>query len=149
LWFGRTRVAAASEQEGRNLLTTRGISMGLRFLKIAVVYLFVGALLGGFMGLSQQFTLAPVHAHLLLLGWASFALAGLVYHLYPAASATMLARVHFWLHNLGLPVFMIALGMLLTGHESAGPLVGIAAIVVIIGLAAFATNVLMNAKPSN
>ena len=44
--------------------------MGLRFLKIAVVYLILGALLGLFMGLTQQFALAPVHAHLLLLGWA-------------------------------------------------------------------------------
>jgi hypothetical protein len=58
--------------------------MGIRLLKIAVVYLFVVALLGGFMGMTQQFTLAPVHAHLLLLGWASLALAGIVYHLYPA-----------------------------------------------------------------
>jgi cbb3-type cytochrome oxidase subunit 1 len=123
--------------------------MGLRFLRIAVVYLFAGALLGGFMGFSQQFTLAPVHAHLLLLGWASFALAGLVYHLYPAASKTLLARVHFWLHNLGLPAFMLALGMLLTGHESAGPFVGISAGVVIIGLAVFAMNVLMNVKPAH
>jgi cbb3-type cytochrome oxidase subunit 1 len=121
--------------------------MGLRFLKIAVVYLFVGAILGGVMGFTQQFTLAPVHAHLLLLGWASFALAGLVYHLYPAASTTLLARIHFWLHNLGLPVFMVALAMLLTGHESAGPLVGISASVVIVGLAAFAVNMLMNVKP--
>ena len=123
--------------------------MGLRFLRIAVIYLFVGALLGGFMGFSQQFTLAPVHAHLLLLGWASFALAGLVYHLYPAASETALARIHFWLHNLGLPAFMVALGMLLTGHESAGPFVGISAGVVIIGLTVFATNVLMNVKPAH
>lgn len=123
--------------------------MGLRFLRIAVIYLFVGALLGGFMGFSQQFTLAPVHAHLLLLGWASFALAGLVYHLYPAASETLLARIHFWLHNLGLPAFMLALGMLLTGHESAGPAVGISASVVIIGLTVFAINVLMNVKPAH
>ena len=123
--------------------------MGLRFLQIAVVYLLVGALLGGFMGITQQFTLAPVHAHLLLLGWASFALAGLVYHLYPAASTTLLARIHFWLHNLGLPAFMIALGMLLTSHESAGPFVAISAGVVIIALALFATNVLMNVKPAH
>ena len=123
--------------------------MGLRFLRIAVVYLFIGALLGGFMGFSQQFTLAPVHAHLLLLGWASFALAGLVYHLYPAASETLLARIHFWLHNLGLPAFMLALGMLLNGHESAGPFVGISAGVVIIGLTIFAINVLMNVKPAH
>jgi hypothetical protein len=123
--------------------------MGLRFLKIAVVYLFVGALLGLFMGITQQFVLAPVHAHLLLLGWASLALAGLIYHLYAGASATRLARIHFWLHNVALPLFMIALGMLLTGHESAGPFVGITASVVLIALALFATNVLLNAKPAD
>ena len=123
--------------------------MGLRFLRIAVVYLFIGALLGGFMGFSQQFTLAPVHAHLLLLGWASFALAGIVYHLYPAGAVTLLARIHFWLHNLGLPVFMVALWMLLTGHETAGPFVGISAGVVIIGLTAFVFNVLLNVKPAH
>jgi cbb3-type cytochrome oxidase subunit 1 len=47
----------------------------------------------------------PVHAHVLLLGWASLALAGVVYHLYPAAAGTRLARWHFWLHNGGLALF--------------------------------------------
>jgi len=122
--------------------------MGLRFLKIAVVYLFIGALLGLIMGITQQFVLAPVHAHLLLLGWASLALAGLIYHLYPAAAATLLARIHFWLHNLGLPVFMIALGMLLTGREGAGPAVAVSASVVLIALAVFAANILANVKPA-
>ena len=123
--------------------------MGLRFLKIAVVYLFVGALLGLFMGITQQFVLAPVHAHLLLLGWASLALAGLIYHLYPAASATRLAHIHFWLHNFGLPVFMTALGLLLTGHESAVPFVAIGASAMLIALAIFTTNVLLNVKPAD
>ncbi|TMH65832.1 MAG: hypothetical protein E6H48_12980 [Betaproteobacteria bacterium] len=68
--------------------------MGLRFLKIAVVYLVMGTLLGFTMGLTQKFVLVPVHAHVLLLGWASLALAGLVYHFYPAASTTRLAAVH-------------------------------------------------------
>ncbi len=122
--------------------------MGLRFLKIAVVYLIVGALLGLIMGITQQFVLAPVHAHLLLLGWASLALAGVIYHLYPAAATTMLARIHFWLHNLGLPAFMIALGMLLTGYESAGPAIAISASVVLLGLTIFAANVLVNVKPA-
>ena len=123
--------------------------MGLSFLKIAVVYLVVGALLGLIMGITQQFVLAPVHAHLLLLGWASLALAGIIYHLYPSAATTLLARIHFWLHNLGLPAFMLSLGTLLTGHESAGPFVGISAGVVIVGLTAFVMNVLMNVKPAN
>ena len=121
--------------------------MGLQFLKIAAVYLFIGALLGLIMGITQKFVLAPGHAHLLLLGWASLALAGLIYHLYPAAANTWLARIHFWLHNLGLPVFMVGLAMLLTGSESAGAIVGISASVVLIALAVFATNVLLNVKP--
>lgn len=120
--------------------------MGLRILKIAVVYLVIGALLGLFMGITQQFVLAPVHAHLLLLGWASLALAGLIYHLYPAAASTRLAHTHFWLHNLALPPFMVGLGMLLTGNESAGAVVAASASVVLIGLAVFAANVLVNAK---
>jgi hypothetical protein len=122
--------------------------MGLKFLKIAVVYLLIGALLGLGMGIVQNFALVPVHAHVLLLGWASLALAGLVYHLYPAAATTRLARIHFWLHNLALPVFMVALGLLLTGREALMPVVAFSGSVVLIGLAIFATNVLVNIKPA-
>jgi len=120
--------------------------MGIRFLKIAVIYLFLGALLGGYMGATENFALAPVHAHLALLGWASLALAGLIYHLYPNAALTLLARIHFWLHNIGLPFFMIGLGLVLTGHAGAVPIVSISASVVIVGLAAFTANVLVNIK---
>ncbi len=120
--------------------------MGLHFLKIAVVYLVIGALLGLTMGITQKFVLVPVHAHVLLLGWASLALAGLVYHFYPAASTTRLARFHFWLHNIGLPLFMVGLGFLLTGNESAFPVVLVSAIAIIVGLVLFAATVLLNIK---
>ena len=121
--------------------------MGINFLKIAVIYLVIGTLLGFTMGITQKFVLVPVHAHLLLLGWASLALAGVVYHLYPAASTTRLARFHFWLHNIGLPLFMVGLGLVLTGNESMLPLVIVSSIAVIVGLLLFAANVLLNIKP--
>ena len=120
--------------------------MGLRFLKIAVVYLTLGAVLGLWMGITAQFALAPVHAHLVLLGWASMALAGLIYHLYPDASRTRLAQLHFWLHNVGLPVFMVGLASLLTGHEGALPIVAAGASIALLGLVLFTVNVLMNVK---
>jgi hypothetical protein len=120
--------------------------MGVKFIRIAVVYLLIGAFVGLGMGMSQQFTLAPVHAHLLLLGWASMALAGLIYHWYPNAGATRLARIHFWVHNLALPVFMVSLGLLLMGTQAAMPFVGGAATVMLVGLALFATNVIINVK---
>jgi cbb3-type cytochrome oxidase subunit 1 len=101
------------------------------------------------MGISQNFMLIPVHAHVMLLGWASLGIAGVIYHLYPAAAATRLARWHFWLHNLGLPVFMVALGLLLAGTQAALPAVGLGATVVVLGLVLFAVNVFINIKPAS
>ncbi len=120
--------------------------MGLRFIKIAIVYLLIGATLGLIMGIRQDFTLAPVHAHLNLLGWATLALAGVVYHLYPAASTTRLAHLHFWIHNLALPVFMVGLGVMLSGQPSLMPVVAVGATATLIGLVIFVINVLVNAK---
>ena len=120
--------------------------MGLNFIRIAVIYLVIGTSLGIVMGISQRFTLVPVHAHVLLLGWATLAIAGVVYQLYPMAANTRLARIHFWLHNLGLPVFMAALALLLSGHESVLPVVAIAALVVLLGLILFAANFLLTTK---
>src|SRR5258708_23137450 len=95
--------------------TSWGITMAQRFLKIAVVYLFVGALLGITMGIFQNFALVPVHAHIGLLGWATLALAGVIYHLHPAAAKTRLARLRFWVSNLTLTGFMIGRGLYLSG----------------------------------
>jgi hypothetical protein len=102
--------------------------MGLRFIKIAVVYLFIGASLGLGMGISQQFTLAPVHAHLLLLGWASFALVGLVYHLYPAAAETR-SPDPFLVAQPGLARLHAGARNAFDGPRRRGPFVAISAIV--------------------
>ena len=120
--------------------------MGLNFIRIAVIYLVIGTSLGIAMGISQRFTLIPVHAHVLLLGWATLAIAGVVYQLYPMAANTRLARIHFWLHNLGLPVFMVALALMISGNESVLPVVAIAALVVLLGLVLFAANFLLTTR---
>ncbi len=120
--------------------------MAVNFVRIAVVYLVIGATLGLGMGIAQNFALAPVHAHVGLLGWATLALAGLVYHLYPAAATTRLARIHFWVHNLALPVFMGGLAAFLSGIAAALPVVEIGATAVLAGLVLFAVNVLVNVR---
>lgn len=48
-----------------------------RFLLIAVAVALVGMCGGIFMAATQDFTLAPAHAHLNLLGWVTLALYGL------------------------------------------------------------------------
>jgi cbb3-type cytochrome oxidase subunit 1 len=115
--------------------------MSIRLIKIGTLYLALGICLGLVMGASHEFTLAPVHAHLNLLGFATLTLAGLVYRAYPAAADTRLARWHFWLHNVGLPPLMVTLALMLRGDDAmAGP-VGIFSMIVGAGVLLFIVNV--------
>jgi cbb3-type cytochrome oxidase subunit 1 len=120
--------------------------MAQRFIQIAVLYLVFGALLGLVMGISGNFTLAPVHAHLVLVGWLSLALVGVVYHPCPAAARTGLAKAHFWLHNIGLPIFMVGLSFALSGTPGLTPIAGTGASLLLLGLVLFAANVLRNVR---
>ena len=123
--------------------------MDLLFIRIAVLYLVVGVALGAYMGMAQNFALAPVHAHVLLAGWLSLAMAGVIYHFYPAASRTLLAKIHFWLHNIGLPIFMLGLALMLTGHDSLPVILPIGALSLLVGLVCFSLNVWLNVKSEN
>ena len=58
-------------------------SPGVLWIKAAVVYLVMGVGLGIYMGASGDHVMVPVHAHFNLLGWASLALVGLIYHQFP------------------------------------------------------------------
>ena len=115
--------------------------MSARLIRIAVLYFVIGATMGIVMGIQHDFRLAPVHAHINLLGWASLAVIGVVYHAYPDAASTRLATMHFWIHNTALPVFMVGLALALTGHESFLPMAIAGAIVVFIGILVFAVNI--------
>jgi cbb3-type cytochrome oxidase subunit 1 len=122
--------------------------MSARLIRIAAVYLAVGVTLGIVMGITHQFSLAPVHAHVNLLGWATLGLMGVVYHVYPAAAQTRLATVHFWIHNLALPVFMVGLGFALTGHEAFLPVAIAAAMTVFVGIIVFVVNIWRTVRPA-
>ncbi len=55
----------------------------LLFIASAALCLIIGVGLGLAMGIAHDFHLAPVHAHLNLLGWTSLALMGLTYRAWP------------------------------------------------------------------
>lgn len=114
--------------------------MSIRFFKAAVVYLVIGVLLGVYMGATGDHTQHPTHAHLNLLGWASMALFGLFYHAFPASGETKLARWHFWLHQVSVPVLLALLFLFLTGHPEVDPALGTLSVVVALGILLFAIN---------
>lgn len=124
----------------------RGARMALVWLKLAAAYLSIGVVFGLVMGITHQFEYAPVHAHLNLLGWATLGLAGVIYHLFPRAGGHWLGLVHFWLHNIGLPVFVVGLFFLQGGHAAAEPVVAIGATIAVVGILFFAANLFRNLR---
>lgn len=116
--------------------------LGRRFFQIAAVYFVIGVLLGLTMGIIQDFRLTSTHAHLNLLGWVSMAIFAAFYHFYPKAAETKLAKTHFWLHNICVPVMQGALAIeILTENTAIIPVVIVASIALIIGVILFAINV--------
>lgn len=81
------------------------------FLLLATILLICGAVLGIVMGAREDFQLIPVHAHLNLAGWASLALFGLTYRVYPSLAATKLARYHFIVSAIGSVLLPIGIGL--------------------------------------
>lgn len=121
--------------------------MGIRLIKISVVYFAIGILLGYYMSISHSYDLTPVHVHINLLGWTALTLAGIIYHLFPNLSENRLGRGHFWLHNIGLPIMMISLAVLVaTGNEVVLPGVAVGATITVLGVLLFVWNVLTNLK---
>lgn len=80
---------------------------------------FSGMSLGLYMGIAEDHSLSPAHAHLNLLGWVTMMLYGLYHRAAPQADAG-LRWVQAGLGGAGLPAFAIGLGVYLkTANEVA------------------------------
>lgn len=107
--------------------------MGVRLLKIAAVYFAIASIVGLY-NVFFPTDLGDLLTHLNA-GWASLALAGIIYHVFQKASQTALAQTYFWLYNIGLPVTIIA------GIFTLGWLTTIGTAVMLLGLLLFAISV--------
>ena len=66
--------------------------MGVRFIKVSVLYFVIGIGFGMYIGFGDQFAFSSAHAHINLLGWVSLALSGVIYQLFPLAGENKLAN---------------------------------------------------------
>lgn len=112
-----------------------------RFIRTAVAFFVIGIALGIYMGAAHDFRFTHVHAHLNLLGWVALGLAGLLYTTFPQLQQGWLPRLHYWLHTLGLVIFMggFAWGVL-QGRLLLAPVAGGSSMVAL-GVLLFAVNV--------
>jgi hypothetical protein len=107
-------------------------------LRVSVVFIIIGMLLGIGMGMAQNFQLAPAHAHFNLLGFVSLFLAGLYYHLAPNAAGTRLAGIQAWIAVVGAVVFPIGIGIVVLAGPQYEVIPILGSFVVLAGMILFA-----------
>ena len=112
--------------------------MGVKLIKIGIVYLLVGMGMGVYMGAANDFGLHPVHAHINLLGWTLLGLSGLIFHAFPQLERAALAKIYFWLYNVSVPFTMVCLFLFLNGNAAVGPMLGLGSVLITVSAACFA-----------
>ena len=90
--------------------------------RAAVLMVIAGMIWGIVMGISQDYSTMPAHAHLNLLGWVSLFLFGIYYHLHPAVDLSRLALVQVWIWIAGTIVLTIGVGLVYSGHAVGEPI---------------------------
>jgi hypothetical protein len=78
-------------------------------LRVSILLLLVGLCIGIGMAMTQDFRMAPTHAHLNLVGFVIMFLTGLYYRLVPMAETLTLAKVHAYLHIAAGIIFPIGI----------------------------------------
>ena len=102
--------------------------------RISVCLGLIGVGLGIFMGIRQDFTLVPVHAHLNLIGFVAMFLTALYYRAVPQAAELRLARYQAAVSITGAVLFPVGIAcVLLGGHDRFQPVVVAGALIVLLG----------------
>ena len=108
------------------------------FLALAIIYALCGMLLGLVMGISQDHTQMPTHAHTMVAGWLMSGFFAFFYHFFPEINRSRLAMVHFWLTAASGIVMLISLFLLFGGNTAVEPVTAIASILFFAAIVLFA-----------
>jgi hypothetical protein len=111
--------------------------ISIAFFGAAVVYALGGMMLGMYMGASADHTMAPVHAHINLLGWASLALMGAFYGLAGARAPAKLAWANFGLSNLGNLMSLPMVALIQSGKPPIVPVLVGGEVAIVLGMLLF------------
>ena len=94
------------------------------YLTLGAIYLCLGMIMGIVMGIKQDFTLSPVHAHINLVGFAGHSLLAVAWTVWPALGRDRLAAAQFWTYVVGAPLLMVGIGLSILAHSEAIVIIG-------------------------
>lgn len=113
------------------------------FFAFGVLCVLIGMGWGMHMGAAENFTMAPAHAHLNLVGWVTMALYGTFYALTEATLCKRLAWTNFVVSALGVLAMIPALAMFLqTQSQTYISYMVVGEVLTVLGMLIFAISVI-------
>jgi hypothetical protein len=107
----------------------------LAFFTAGAGCVLIGMVWGAIMGSREDFALAPAHAHLNLVGWATLSLMGAFYAL--SGKGGRAGWINFVLSGGAVVVMIPSLALYLSGNKAAQPGVIAGTALAILGMATF------------
>ena len=89
------------------------------------------------MGISEDHSTFPAHAHLNLLGWVSLFLFGIYYHLHRSIDTSRLASIQVWLWIAATIVLSIGVALVHSGRAIGDPIAAVSSLVILADMLLF------------
>jgi hypothetical protein len=99
--------------------------------RAAVAMVVAGMVWGIAMGISEDHSTFPAHAHLNLLGWVSLFLFGIYYHLHPSLDTNRLASVQVWIWIAATVVLSVGVALVHSGRAIGDPIAAVSSLVIL------------------
>ena len=115
-------------------------------MRAGILFLIVGMVWGIEMGIRQEFSLAPAHAHFNLIGGVLLFVFGLYYRMVPAAPKSALAKWQGSLHFVGALLFPVGVAVVIKQGTGFIVLPIIGSLIVVTAVALFAVIVFRTSR---
>jgi hypothetical protein len=102
--------------------------LGRAFFTSALIYGALGMALGLDMAMRHNHGQMPTHAHIMVVGWLSFAVFGLFYMTHGDRVSRLLARLHFWLAQLSFAGLVVGLWLIYSGRTQFEPVAAVSSL---------------------
>ncbi|HEX6859476.1 MAG TPA: hypothetical protein VF138_04650 [Caulobacteraceae bacterium] len=122
--------------------------VSLAFFGTGVLYVIAGMTWGVWMGANQDFTMAPAHAHLNLLGFVALSIMGTFYALAGERAPVRLAWFNYALSAGSVLILTPMLAQILAGNTALGPMMAGPELLAIGGMVCFLASIVIVARRS-
>lgn len=102
--------------------------LGKSFFATALFYGLLGILLGLRMAIAKDHAQLVTHAHILVIGWVSFAIFGMFYSFYGSTAPRLLSLLHFWLAQASFAGLAVGLWLLFSGLPQYEPIAAVSSL---------------------